>query len=188
MGPRAQRYFGNAGSHNTMRRYTGTQTLILMPTLTHSHIHLPGLLVGSTAIEICEHVEQAWATGQRAIELLREELGSKADDLLAVVGGGVLLHKIRVVMHDTCATANLTATLMQEKRNTSGQLRYGYDECETIAKENKPWYDFLCGNHLRNLPIDEFNRQFEQYLRANLGKELETIRSEIRQRVYPCRR
>ncbi len=63
----------------------------------------------------------------------------------------MLLHKIRGAMHDTCATANLTATLMQEKRNTSGQLRYGYDEWETLAKEHKPWCDFLCGNHVRNL-------------------------------------
>jgi hypothetical protein len=81
-------------------------------------------------------------------------------------------------MHDSCATANLTATLMQEKRNTSGQPRYGYDEWETLAEEHKPWYDFLCGNHVRNLPIDEFNRQFEQYLREHLGMELETIRRE----------
>jgi hypothetical protein len=44
--------------------------------------------VGSTANEICEHVEEAWATGQRAIELLKEELGGEADDLLAVEGGG----------------------------------------------------------------------------------------------------
>ena len=44
--------------------------------------------MGSTAMEICEHVEAAWATGQRAIDLLREELGGEADDPLAVEGGG----------------------------------------------------------------------------------------------------
>jgi hypothetical protein len=81
----------------------------------------------------------------------------EADNMLAVKGGGVLLHKIRGVMHDTCATANLTATLMNEKRNTSGQLKFGYDEWENLAAEDKPWFDFLCGNHVRNLPIDEFN-------------------------------
>ncbi len=49
--------------------------------------------MGSTANEICEHVEKAWAIGQRAIELLKEELGDEADDLLAVEGGGVQLHR-----------------------------------------------------------------------------------------------
>jgi len=39
-------------------------------------------------MEICAHVEEAWATGDRAIQLLREELGGEADDLLAVEGGG----------------------------------------------------------------------------------------------------
>jgi hypothetical protein len=80
--------------------------------------------VGSKAIEICHHVEQAWATGQRAIELLRVELGDEADNMVPLEGGGVALHKIRAVMHATCATANLTETLMKEKRNTSGQLRF----------------------------------------------------------------
>ena len=119
-----------------MRRYSGTKTLSVNVTLSLILIPLSGLLVGSTAIEICEHVEKAWEIGQRAIELLKAELGGEADDLLAVEGGGVLLHKIRGVMHDTCATANLTATLMQEKRNTSGRLRYGYDEWEALAGEH----------------------------------------------------
>ncbi len=75
--------------------------------------------MGSKAIEICDHVEKAWATGQRAVELLREALGDEADNLVPLEGGGVSLHKIRGVMHDTCATANLAATLMKETRNTS---------------------------------------------------------------------
>ncbi len=48
----------------------------------------PGLLVGSTAMEICKHVEEAWCTGQCAIDLQRAELGGETDDLLAVEGGG----------------------------------------------------------------------------------------------------
>ncbi len=111
-------------------------------------------------------MEEAWATGQRAIELLRMELGGEADNLLPLTAGGVLLHKIRGVMHDTCAMANLTATLMLEKRNTSDQLRFGYDEWETLAAENKPWFDFLCENHVKNLPIDQFNRLFDEYIRG----------------------
>jgi hypothetical protein len=139
---------------------------------------LQGNLAGSTAIAICQQVEMAWSLGQRAIELLREELGGEAENLLAMKGGGVQLHKIRGVMHDTCPTANLTATLMREKRNTSGQLCFGYDEWENMAAEDKPYYDYLCANHVRNLPIDEFNRLFEKYLRVDLGAEMETIRRE----------
>jgi hypothetical protein len=70
---------------------------------------------------------------------------------------------------DRSATANLTATLMKEKQNTSGQLQFGYDTWEELAAEDKPWYDFLCAKHVRNLPIDEFNRMFEKYLRDDLG-------------------
>ncbi len=84
--------------------------------------------MSSTAIEIIAHVEQAWATGQRAIDLLREELGGEADGLLAVERGSMQQHKIRGDMHDTCVTAKLIATLMQEEKSTSGQLRFGYDE------------------------------------------------------------
>ncbi len=47
-------------------------------------------------------MEGAWATGQRAIELLRMELGGEADNLVPLTGGGVSLHKIRGVVHDTC--------------------------------------------------------------------------------------
>jgi hypothetical protein len=47
-----------------------------------------------------------------------------------------------------------------------------------MAEEDKPYYDYLCANHVRNLPMDEFNRLFEKYLRAALGAEMETIRRE----------
>ncbi len=88
--------------------------------------------MGSKAKEICHHVDQAWATGQRSIELLRVELGDEADNLVPLEGGDVALHKIRGVMHDNCATANLAASLMKEKRNTSGQLMK-----DTMS--GKPW-------------------------------------------------
>jgi hypothetical protein len=72
-------------------------------------IHCAGLLVGSTAAEIAGHIETAWGVGQRAIVLLREELGGEADKLVPLKNGGVQLHKSRGTMHDTCATANLAA-------------------------------------------------------------------------------
>ena len=141
-------------------------------------IQCAGLMVGSTAQEICQHIETAWITGERGIDLLREELGDEADVLAPLTGGGVKLHKIRGVMHDTCNTANLTAVLMKEKRDTSGQLTYGYDTWESCPEEEKPWCNYLCGNHTRNLPIDDFNRQFDIYMKTDLGEALTRIQRE----------
>ncbi len=138
-------------------------------------IQCAGLLVGSTAAEIAGHIEAAWDVGQRAIGLLREELGGEADKLVPLRNGSVQLHKLRGIMHDTCATANLAAELIGELRELSGQLQFGYDNWENKAKEDKPWFDFLCANHVRNLPIDEFNRLFEQYIKINLGPDLDKI-------------
>jgi hypothetical protein len=126
-------------------------------------IQCAGLLVGSTAAEIASHIEQSWDVGQRAILLLRAELGggAAADKFVPLIKGGVQLHKLRGIMHDTCATANLAAVFIGELRDMSGQLEFGYDDWENKANDEKPWFDFLCGNHVRNLPIDEFNRLFE---------------------------
>ena len=63
------------------------------------------------------------------------------------------MHKLQGVMHDTCNTANKTARLGKVLRETSGQLFFGYDEWETRAEEDKPWFDFLCGNHTMVTPI-----------------------------------
>jgi hypothetical protein len=140
-------------------------------------IQCAGLLVGSTAAEIASHIEQAWDVGQRALLLLRAELGggAAADKFVPLTNGGIKLHKLRGIMHDTCATANLAAVFIGELRDISGQLEFGYDEWENKAKDEKPWFDFLCGNHVRNLPIDEFNRLFEAYIKLNLGDDLTRI-------------
>ena len=140
-----------------------------------------GLMVGSTAEEIAEHIRASWDTGdatypalsyhtltahlvpyslgQQCVDLLRLELGPmKADYHVPLVKGGVQLHKLQGVMHDTCNTANKTARLAKTLRDTSGQLYYGYDNWELLAEDDKPWFDFLCGNHTRNLPMDAFNK------------------------------
>jgi hypothetical protein len=97
--------------------------------------------------------------GQQCVQLLREELGPDLANVHAPITlGGVQLHKLQGAMHDTCNTANKTARLAMNLRDTSGQLFFGYDEWESRAAEDKPWFDFLCGNHTRNLPMDEFNK------------------------------
>ena len=118
-----------------------------------------GLMVGSTSEEIAEHIRAAWVTGQDCVDLVRQELGPiLADEYVPLVKGGVQLHKIQGVMHDTCNTANKTARLTKTLRDTSGQLWFGYDHWELLAAEDKPWFDYLCGNHTRNLPMDAFNK------------------------------
>ncbi len=126
-------------------------------------IQCAGFLVGSTAVEIARHIEGPWDVGQRVVALLRAELGADANELVPLNNGGVQMHKLRGIMHDTCATANLAAVLIGELRDISGQLESGYDDWEDKAKDEKPWFDFLCANHGRNSPIDEFNRLFEDY-------------------------
>jgi hypothetical protein len=68
--------------------------------------------------------------------------------------------------------------MMRDVRNTSGQLRFGYDNWESKSEEDKPYFDFPCGNHSRNLPITEFNRKYETYIKEELGEALTTIQSQ----------
>jgi hypothetical protein len=47
------------------------------------------------------------------------------------------------------------------------------------AEEEKPWFDYLCGNHTRNLPImNAFNREFEAYLKRVLGDDFAALAAE----------
>ena len=74
-----------------------------------------GVLPSGTAVEVVQHIEKAWARGQAAVEALRAELDVEdRDTLCPLVQGGVSLHKIYSVMHDTCNTANLVAKLIIE--------------------------------------------------------------------------
>ena len=88
------------------------------------------------------------------------------DELAPLVGGGVLLHKLNGTMDDTCNTAHRIPHLMLELRETSGRA----EEWEALPAEEKPWYDYLCGNHTRNLPLDQWNREFEAYIKEDLGE------------------
>ena len=107
------------------------------------------------------------------LELVRTELGSYLADLLVpLVNGGVRLHKIFGLMHDTCNTANRVAHLMAELRETKARAFYGdevwdaADPCLTIV------HDFLCGNHSRNLLVDRANACYDAYLEKELGEAM----------------
>ena len=101
---------------------------------------------------------------------MRAELGTElGDQLVPLVNGGVGLHKIFGLMHDTCNTANRVAQLMAELRETKARAFYGdtawdaADPCQTIV------HDFLCGNHSRNLLVDRANKLYDAFLEKELG-------------------
>ena len=60
-----------------------------------------GILVGAAAKEIAPHAESTWERGQTALEALRDELADDADELVPMVNGGLILSKLRSLMHDT---------------------------------------------------------------------------------------
>jgi hypothetical protein len=55
---------------------------------------------------------------------------------------------------------------------------YGYDEWESLCVEDKSWFDYLCANHARNLPMDELSRLFQGYINKELGESIKAIQVE----------
>ena len=81
---------------------------------------MQGSLRGRNLQKLSPQVEQIWAQGQQAVELLRRDLPEALVETLAPIrGGGVHLQKIFGVMHDTCHAANKVASLMVELRTAS---------------------------------------------------------------------
>ena len=128
--------------------------------------------------------------GKAAVEALREKLSPEMRDVLCPLrNGGVSLHKLYGVMHDTCNAANkvplnpypnpnpianpntllypqiLTpystpqvARLMIDLRNRKCAQFYGEDVWAKADAKTKACFNFLCGNHTRNLPNVRFNK------------------------------
>ena len=60
------------------------------------------------------------------LEIVRQALGpEEANVLVPEVNGGVALHKIFGLMHDTCSTANRVAELMCELREEKARAYHG---------------------------------------------------------------
>ncbi len=49
-------------------------------------IECSGLLTGSTATRVAEHIKIVWQRGQESVQMLRQELGCNADELVPLVG------------------------------------------------------------------------------------------------------
>ena len=68
--------------------------------------------------------------------MVREHLGPDLqNDHCPIVNGGVEIHKIFGLMHDTCNTANRVAELMVNLRNENGRKCFGEETWD--AEGNK---------------------------------------------------
>ncbi len=136
-----------------------------------------GLLVGSTASKVAEHVRLHWERGQEAIVMLHEELGEIANQFVPLVNGGISLSKLGGIIHDnTCNCANAIARRVRVLRDDSGEDLFGDEEWKRMAKEEHVWCDYFCGNHLRNVQFGAFSRLYEAYIKRKLGVGLEAAR------------
>ena len=143
-----------------------------------------GLLPSSTAAETVEHVKKIWERGRACVEMVREQLGADLKDTLAPLkNGGLMLHKIFGLMHDTCSTANLVAELMASVRDEVGEEYFGTDEWDGRDNKAKPMFDFLCGNHTRNLLAVRFEKRHDAFLEAELGEALRAAKTACGGRV-----
>ncbi len=65
------------------------------------------VLPSSEAEDVVNHIEDTWSRDRMAIDALRLTLGpALQDELCPLINGGVSLHKLYGVMHDTCNCAN----------------------------------------------------------------------------------
>ena len=135
------------------------------------YIETGGILVGATTAEVAAHIERTWERGQAYVDALRVELGDEADELVPLTKGGVNLLKLRSLMHDTCNTANATAREIAKLVDKKGRDYFGDGVWESMPEEDRCVLEFLCGNHTRGLPVDAFNRRFEEWMNDELGSE-----------------
>ncbi len=124
------------------------------------NLECAGILPSSTAEETITHIQKTWERGRQVVQMVRDALGHDLQDILApLMDGGVRLHKIFGLMHDTCATANLVAELMAKLRDDVGKEYHGVDVWDGKENKAKPMFDFLCGIHTRNLLTVRFEKR-----------------------------
>jgi hypothetical protein len=112
------------------------------------------------------------------MQMVRDALGPEVQDILAPeIDGGVRIHKIFGLMHDNCATANLVAELMAKLRDDEGREYHGVDVWDGKDNKAKPMFDFLCGNHTRNLLTVRFEKRHDKFLEEELGEALRVARA-----------
>jgi hypothetical protein len=82
---------------------------------------------------------------------------------------------------------NLVAELMAKLRDDVGKEYHGVDVWDGKENKAKPMFDFLCGNHTRNLLTVRFEKRHDAYLEEELGEALRAARTASGGRVrFEC--
>ena len=98
------------------------------------HLESCGVLVGGKALEVAHHIQALFKKAQTVVMRVREILMadgctlSLVDQLVPVVDGGVRLHKVLAMMHDTCHVANRTAAEVEPLKQAGSIEYYGKEE------------------------------------------------------------
>ena len=66
---------------------------------------------------------------------------------------------------------------MLELRDVKAREFHGEDKWKDMEPEAKACFDFLCGNHTRNLPIDWFNRLYCKWIQTEIGEDLKIAKT-----------
>ncbi len=61
---------------------------------------------------------------------------------------------------------------MVELRDVKARQYHGEEKWDSMTPQSKVCFDFLCGNHTRNLPIDWFNRLYNKRLQSEIGEAI----------------
>ena len=103
--------------HDTFNRWA----MLIYPKKDEQDVHKEATIItlecaavlpSSEAEDVVLHIEEVWRRGKEAIDALRAGLDPDLQDVLCPLrNGGVSLHKLYGVMHDTCNCANLVRTL-----------------------------------------------------------------------------
>ncbi len=141
-------------------------------------IECAGLLVWINALAMAERREEG-REQRAAIEVLQEALG-KDKDVFVPFTGGVMLNLVLLCTIRVILVAPTTLIKVLSDDTSSGEILHGaLDAWNAMdAGDDKLWLDYLCGNHSRNLPIDAFNKIFEDYVKKSLGSDINVAKQK----------
>ena len=135
---------------------------------------------GATAAAELAGVEQVFSQAQERVMAMRSEvdrLGGDSDELVPIVDGGVRMHKNKSVMHDTCNAANATARLIKKASLKDLKDFFSAAQLAALPAHLKLCLDLLCSNHLRVLPLVQYERFVDARIAAHLKQFLEKVSS-----------
>ena len=107
---------------------------------------------------------------QTMLNKLRAELGEDADMLAPMVGGGVVIHKVRAVTGDNCNGAVKNRRLIAEKSEDSRNATFSAEELAKLPEETRNVIATPGLNHARASIMAEYLRLSKVQLTATLHR------------------